>query len=117
MDARAPSRGRCLRAPPAFAYAGAKDFGEILNDGRQTVDWLDEVTGGNFAAIPPEASFDEASRLALLFDGHAVCGGVPGVQRIANRVVGDIRESGQTNASALDCCVWRDRGKCESRWG
>jgi len=67
-------------------------------------DWLTKVAHGDFAAIPWNPTFEEASELALLIDGYEVAGTVEKCIKISNRVAADLRRMGRTRASALD--IW-----------
>jgi hypothetical protein len=67
-------------------------------------DWLKKVAHGDFAAIPWNPTFREASELALLIDGYEVAGGVKKCMAISSRVADDMLRMGRTRASALD--IW-----------
>ena len=64
--------------------------------------WINKVRAGDFAAIPANMDFDEASELALVIDGFGLTGGVPQLMKLSNRVAFEISVSGWTTASALD---------------
>ena len=79
--------------------------------------WIKKVRAGQFAAIPTNMNFAEASELALVLDGYALTGGFTECMKITNRITFEMRMSGGTTASALDRWIalfGQQRGYCFS---